>query len=83
MTEQSDSVGRCTTCGAPIVDDKPMADAKRLLAPYHEAVSWTYYNKGGRADEALLRIRKALKTAVGWWSAQDQADFDAMEATRK
>jgi hypothetical protein len=75
MPESGPPLARCGTCGAPIVGDKPMEQSRRLLEPYHAAVSWTYI-RGERAEEALLRIRKVLKEAVGWWNAQDEADYE-------
>lgn len=44
-------------------------------AGVHAAVSWTYIG-GERAEEALLRIREALKKPRGWWTPQDQADYE-------
>ena len=75
----SEDVRSCGTCGAPFTEGdngrRELAEAKRLYAPYHACVSWTYV-RGERADEALLRIRKELKQAAGWWTEQDQRDYD-------
>lgn len=78
MTTVSQSIRSCGTCGAPFTGDgdgKQLAEAKRAWGPYHACVSWTYV-RGERADEALLRIRKELKQAAGWWTEQDQGDYD-------
>ena len=40
----------------------------------HAAVSWTYAR--GKPQEALLRIRRALKEPRGDWNAQDQRDWE-------
>jgi hypothetical protein len=56
-------------------DGIPVVHGDRCDAGVHAAVSWTYY-KGDRAEEALLRIRKALKEPRGWWQPQDQADYE-------
>jgi hypothetical protein len=42
----------------------------------HASVSWTYC-LGERADEALLRIRKELKTAAGWWNDFEEGEYQA------
>lgn len=70
----SDSVSVCTACGAPLVGNTPLEDTRRLMAPFHAAVSWTYIG-GDRAEEALLRIRRELKQAVGWWTSLDDRDW--------
>lgn len=38
------------------------------------AVSWTYL-PANRAVEALLRIRRALKEPRGWWTPNDEIDY--------
>ena len=71
------AISACTTCGAPLVEGGLMTDIKRIWAPYHACVSWTYM-LGERAEEALLRIRRELKTAAGWWTGADELDWQEL-----
>jgi hypothetical protein len=71
MTEP---VSFCTTCQTPLVKDKAVEDASRFYLPYHACISWTYI-LGDRAEEALLRIRKELKTAAGSWNPYDEEQY--------
>lgn len=52
----------------------PTEHGERCDAGVHAAVSWTYL-RGERAEEALLRIRRALKEPRGWWGPADEDDF--------
>ena len=71
------SVSRCTTCGTPLDEnDQALRDAQRFYAPYHACISWTYIN-GPRAEEALLRIRKELKSAAGHWNDHEEREYQA------
>lgn len=47
-------------------------EVERLREPYHECVSLTY-NPPEKWEASLLRIRRRLKTTVGWWNEQDEA----------
>ena len=51
----------------PLTDDYYM---------YHACVSWTYVT-ADRAEEALLRIRKELKVAAGWWDDGEEQQWQA------
>ena len=52
----------------------PIEHGDRCDAGVHAAVSWTYL-RGERAEEALLRIRRALKEPRGWWGPSDEQDY--------
>lgn len=58
------------------IDGVPTVHGDRCDAGVHAAVSWTYV-RGERAEESLLRIRRALKEPRGWWNGNDEDDYRA------
>lgn len=59
------------------VDGVPTDHGDLCDAGVHAAVSWTYI-RGERAEESLLRIRRALKEPRGWWGPNDEDEWLAL-----